>query len=96
MLVLAAIAVALHTLDLASGIRLMLVFGIDQEQNPISRTIFQMGGPVALSIAKYGVVLSGVTVLLLIASAGRPKLARASLILVALVGLIGFASNLVW
>jgi len=94
-LLIAAVAVVLQSLDLLTGIRLMLVYGIDQEQNPIARTIFQTGGPVGLLICKLGVVLIGVLVLLLLARAGRPRLARNALVLVALLGLLGFASNLV-
>jgi hypothetical protein len=94
-LLIAAVAVVLQSLDLLSGIRLMLVHGIDQEQNPIARTIFQTGGPVGLIIIKLGVVLSGVLVLLLLARAGRRRLARNALVMVALLGLLGFASNLV-
>jgi hypothetical protein len=91
----AAVAVALQSLDLLTGIRLMLIYGIDQEQNPITRTIFQTGGPAGLTILKLGVVLSGVLALLLVARAGRRRLARNALVLVALLGLLGFASNLV-
>ncbi|MCA1644220.1 MAG: DUF5658 family protein [Chloroflexi bacterium] len=91
----ASVAVALQTMDLLTGIRLMLVFGIDQEQNPITRSIFASGGPLGLMLAKLAVVLSGVLVLLLVARAGRPRLARNSLAVVALLGLLGFVSNLV-
>jgi len=91
----AAVAVALQCLDLLTGIRLMSMYGLDQEQNPIARTIFDMGGPLGLTILKLGVVLTGVLVLLLLARAGRPRLARNALALVALLGLLGFASNLV-
>ena len=58
-------------------------------------TFIQEGGPLGLTILKLGVVLTGVLVLLLIAHAGRPRLARNALALVALLGLLGFASNLV-
>jgi len=91
----AGLAVFLNVLDLLSGIRMMLVYGVDLEQNPIARTIFQVSGPVGLSIMKLTVVLSGVFVLVLLARAGRTRLARTALATVALVGLLGFASNLV-
>ena len=94
-LFIACIAVFLHVLDLASGIRMMLVYGIDLEQNPIARTIFQMSGPVGLSMAKLTVVGAGVFVLVLLARAGRTRLARNALTIVALMGLVGLASNLV-
>lgn len=94
-LLIAAVAVAMQSLDLVTGIRLMLTYGIDQEQNPIARTIFEAGGPVGLTILKLGVVLSGVLVLVLLARAGRARLAGNTLVLIALLGLLGFASNLV-
>ena len=95
MLLFASVAIVLQTMDLLTGIRLMLVYGIDQEQNPIARTIFDTGGPVGLVIIKLGVVLSGVLMLLLVGRAGRPRLARNALAVAALLGLLGFASNLV-
>jgi hypothetical protein len=94
-LVFAGMAIVLQTMDLLTGIRLMLVFGIDQEQNPIARTIFDTAGPIGLTIVKLGIVLSGVLMLLMLARAGRPRLARNALALVALLGLLGFTSNLV-
>jgi hypothetical protein len=73
----------------------MLMYGIEQEQNPIARTIFQLGGPFGLGAAKYGVLLLGVVMLVLVARAGRPRLARNALVLVAILGLLGFSSNLI-
>jgi hypothetical protein len=57
-LVFAGMAIVLQTMDLLTGIRLMLVFGIDQEQNPIARTIFDTAGPIGLTIVKLGIVLA--------------------------------------
>jgi hypothetical protein len=94
-LLIAAAAVAAQGMDLLTGVRLMVLYGLDQEQNPIARSIFQTGGPVGLVIVKLGVVLTGVAVLLLLARAGRRRLARTALVLVALLGLVGCASNLV-
>jgi hypothetical protein len=92
---LAAGALVLHALDLITGIRMMLTYGIAQEQNPIARAIFQTIGPLGLATAKFSVVSSGVVLLVLIARAGRPRLARNSLLLVAAIGLLGVSSNLV-
>ena len=94
-LLIAAVAVVLQSMDLLTGIRLMVFYGLDQEQNPIARSIFQTGGPMGLMIVKLSVVLTGVVVLLLLARAGRRRLARTALVLVAMLGLLGFASNLV-
>jgi hypothetical protein len=91
----ATLATTFHLLDLLTGIRMMQVYGIELEQNPIARTIFTSGGPIGLAIAKLGVVLGGVCVLVLLARAGRTRLALSALLAVALLGLLGFASNLV-
>ena len=92
---LAAVGLLLHSLDLISGVRMMLTYGLDQEQNPIARTIFQLSGPLGLAAAKFGVLSVGVVLLVLVARAGRPRLARNALVLVALLGLLGFSSNLI-
>jgi hypothetical protein len=84
----------LHALDLLTGIRLMLVLGIEQEQNPLARALFQFGGPLGLGAIKLGVVLAGVLLLVSIARAGRVRLARNALLVVALLGLLGVSSNL--
>jgi hypothetical protein len=94
-LALAATAFALHALDLISGIRMMLVYGLELEQNPLARAIFMAGGPVGLTLAKLAVVGAGIGYLVWIGRAGRPRLARGALLVVALLGLLGFASNLV-
>jgi threonine/homoserine efflux transporter RhtA len=94
-ILLATGALLLQILDLLTGIRLMLVFGIDQEQNPIARALFQTGGPLGLASVKLGVVLAAALVLVLLARAGRARLARNTLVVVALLGLLGFTSNLV-
>lgn len=92
---LAVCALLLHVLDLVTGIRLMTLFGIDQEQNPVARALFQSSGPAGLAMVKVGVVAIGVLLLLSLARAGRPRLARNALLAIALLGLLGFSSNLV-
>jgi hypothetical protein len=92
---LATLGVLLHALDLISGVRMMLTYGIELEQNPIARTIFQLSGPFGLTAVKFGVVVSGVVLLVLVARAGRARLARNALVLVVLLGLLGLSSNLV-
>src|SRR5207302_8320224 len=94
-LLLAAVGLVLHALDLITGVRMMLMYGIEQEQNPIARTIFQISGPFGLASAKFGVVFSGVVLLILLARAGRPRLARNTLLAIAILGLLGFSSNLI-
>jgi hypothetical protein len=92
---LAVLAVFTHVLDLASGVRMMLVHGIQLEQNPLARYLMSTGGPVGLATAKLGVVMIGVLLFMYTARAGRPRLARNCLLLAAGIGVLGFASNMV-
>ena len=92
---LALLTLAMHALDLATGIRMMLVYGIELEQNPIARAIMQSAGPVGLIEAKLAVVGLGVLLFVRAAQVGRARLARNCLVLAAGAGLLGFASNLV-
>ena len=92
---LAALAQVMHALDLASGIRMMLVYGIQLEQNPLARSLMSDVGPLGLAAAKLGVVGLGVLLFVRTAQAGRPRLARNCLLIAAAIGLLGFTSNLV-
>jgi hypothetical protein len=74
---------------------MMLVYGIQLEQNPFARLIMASAGPVGLAEAKLGVVLAGVLLFMRTAARGRPRLARNCLFLAATIGLLGFTSNLV-
>jgi hypothetical protein len=92
---LAILAVMLHALDLATGLRMMLVYGIQLEQNPLARLLMTEAGPLGLAAVKLGVVLIGVLLFVRTARAGRPRLARNCLLIAAGIGLLGFTSNLV-
>jgi len=92
---LAALALAMHLLDLATGLHMMLVYGVRLEQNPLARYIITTNGPLGLVELKLGVVLGGLLLMLRTAHAGRRRLARNCLLLAAGLGLLGFASNLV-
>jgi hypothetical protein len=94
-LLLAAFALLMHILDLATGLRMMLVHGISLEQNPLARFIMHTGGPLGLIEVKLGVVLLGVLVFVRTARLGRPRLARNCLLLAACIGMLGWTSNLV-
>jgi uncharacterized membrane protein len=94
-LALAAFALFMHVLDLASGLRMMLTYGIALEQNPLARFVMTTSGPVVLVELKLGVVLAGVLLFVRTARAGRPRLARNCLLIAAAIGMLGFASNLV-
>jgi hypothetical protein len=92
---LAAFALFMHMLDLATGLRMMLTYGIALEQNPLVRIVMTTSGPLGLVQLKLGVVLVGVLLFVRTARAGRPRLARNCLLIAAAIGLLGFASNLV-
>jgi hypothetical protein len=92
---LASLAMLMHLLDLATGLRMMLVYGIHFEQNPLARMIMTTGGPVGLVEIKLGVVLAGVLLFIRTAQVGRPRLARNCLLIAAGMGMLGWTSNLV-
>jgi hypothetical protein len=94
-MVLAVLALLLHALDLATGIRMMLVYGVQLEQNPLARAIMTDAGPLGLAGAKFLVVGAGVLLFVRTAQLGRPRLARNCLLIAAGIGLLGFTSNLV-
>jgi hypothetical protein len=92
---LAVLALAMHVLDLATGLRMMLVYGVHFEQNPLARFVMNNAGPVALMELKLGVVTAGLVLFVRTAQAGRARLARNCLLLSAGIGLLGWTSNLV-
>jgi hypothetical protein len=92
---LAAFALLMHVLDLATGLRMMLVYGIGLEQNPLARFIMTTSGPIGLIELKLAVVLAGLVLFVRTAQAGRPRLARNCLLLAAGIGMLGWTSNLV-
>jgi hypothetical protein len=92
---LAVFALLTHALDLATGLHMMLVYGISLEQNPLARLLMLDLGPLGLAVAKLGVVGAGVLLMVRTAQMGRPRLARNCLLLAAGIGLLGFTSNLV-
>lgn len=94
-MLLAAFALLMHVLDLATGLRMMLMYGISLEQNPLARYVMRTSGPVALIELKLGVVLLGVLLFVRTAHVGRPRLARNCLLMAACLGMLGFTSNLV-
>jgi len=92
---LAILTLFMHVLDLATGLRMMLVYGVNLEQNPLARYIMTTSGPVGLVELKLAVVLAGIVLFVRTARAGRPRLARNCLLIAAGIGMLGFASNLV-
>jgi Domain of unknown function (DUF5658) len=92
---LAVLTLLLHLLDLATGIRMMLVHGLSLEQNPIARAIMQTAGPLGLIEAKLAIVGLGVVLFLRAAKLGRARLARNCLLMAAALGAVGLSSNLV-
>lgn len=94
-LALATLAIVLQVMDLTTGLRMMLVHGIGTELNPLARTVMSTAGPLGLAELKLGVVLLGILIFVETAHAGRRRLARNCLLMVAALGLLGFASNLI-
>jgi hypothetical protein len=92
---LAIFALFMHALDLATGLRMMLVYGIDLEQNPLARFMMTTGGPVGLVELKLGVVIAGLLLFVRTAHVGRRRLARNCLLIAAGIGMLGWTSNLV-
>jgi Domain of unknown function (DUF5658) len=92
---LAALAVFFHVLDLATGLRMMLTYGVHLEQNPLARIVMVNAGPGGLIALKLVVVVGGVMLFVRTAQLGRSRLARNCLLFAAGVGMLGTASNLV-
>src|SRR5690349_17916601 len=92
---LAALAVFFHVLDLATGLRMMLMYGIHVEQNPLARFVMLNTGPGGLIALKLVVVVGGVMLFVRTAQLGRARLARNCLLFAAGVGMLGATSNLV-
>jgi hypothetical protein len=85
----------MHILDLGTGLRMMHVYGIHLEQNPLARFIMNNAGPVGLVEIKLGVVLAGILLFVRTAQAGRARLARNCLLIAACIGMLGWTSNLI-
>jgi hypothetical protein len=92
---LACLALLANMLDLATGLNVMLTYGIHLEQNPLARAIMNGSGPLGLIQAKLGVVLLGVLVFVWTARLGRGRLARNCLVFAVGVGMLGTTSNMV-
>jgi hypothetical protein len=92
---LAAFALLMHVADLVTGLRMMLVYGVGLEQNPLARLMMTTVGPLGLVELKLGVVMAGLFLFVRTAQAGRPRLARNCLLIAAGIGMLGWTSNLV-
>jgi hypothetical protein len=92
---LAAFALVMHLVDLASGIRMMQLYGIELEQNPLARAVMLSTGPIGLTELKLAVVLGGLWLLVRVARVGRARLARNCLVVAAVIGMLGWTSNFV-
>ena len=92
---LALLVLLLHTLDLATGLQMMITHGVQFEMNPLARVIMRNAGPIGLVGLKLGVVLCGVMLFVRAAHVGRARLARNCLICALGLGILGFVSNLV-
>jgi hypothetical protein len=93
--VLATFALIVHSLDLATGVHMMMNYGVHLEINPLARVVMASAGPVGLVVLKVGVVSASVRLFVRFAQVGRPRLARNCLLFAVGVGVLGFASNMV-
>ena len=93
--VLAALALLMNALDLVTGVRMMLVYGISLEQNPLARMVMESAGPLGLIGLKLFVVCAGLLLFMRTAQVGRGRLARNCLLLALGIGMLGATSNLV-
>jgi hypothetical protein len=92
---LASFALLMHIFDLATGLRMMQRYGIELEQNPLARAVMRTAGPLGLIELKLAVVLIGLWIFVRVAHVGRPRLARNCLMIAAVLGMLGWTSNLV-
>jgi hypothetical protein len=93
--VLAVLVMVMHVLDLATGLHMMITYGVELEQNPLARFVMTTAGPAGLIPLKLGVVSAGVVLFVRAAQLGRARLARNCLVFSGVVGLLGVASNMV-
>jgi hypothetical protein len=90
---LAALALAAQMLDLLTGLRMVLAYGIDAELNPLIRAAFISAGPAGAAALKLSAATLSVAALVFLARAGRAQLARNCLLLAVDIGFVGALSN---
>jgi hypothetical protein len=92
---LAGLALVMHLFDPATGLRMMQTYGVELEQNPLARAVMYSVGPIGLVELKLSVVVTALWLFVSVARAGRPRLARNCLMIAAILGVLGWASNMV-
>jgi hypothetical protein len=91
---LAGLTMLLNGLDLVTFLRLTPDYGTSLEVNPIVRTVFEAGGPLAMAALKLSVIGAATLLFVCIARYGRVRQACFCLSIAAAVGMVGFLSNL--
>jgi hypothetical protein len=95
-LALAGLAMLVQALDLVTFLRVVTLYGLAMEVNPLARALFAHGGPAGLAAVKLMVAVVVPAVLACRAQVGpRPALARWALVATVAIGTFGFLSNLV-
>lgn len=89
----ALLALGFQALDLLTGLRMVLAYGLQAETNPLMRDALLTGGPVQVAVFKIGAALLSVGAFLMLARLGRTQLARICLLLAADLGALGVLSN---
>jgi hypothetical protein len=92
---LAALVAVVHALDLATGLHMMLSYGVRLEFNPLARLVMMSAGPLGVVALKVGGVVACLALLVRAAHLGRARLARDCLLVAGAVGVLGIASNVV-
>ena len=92
---LALVAGAAQAADLVSCIQMMVSRGLGAELNPIVRGIFVATGPLGLGAIKLAAVALLVTLIVRIGLGGRTLLAGNVLVFCALMGAVGYWSNVI-
>jgi hypothetical protein len=90
---LAALVLVAQALDLLTGLRMVLHYGIDAELNPLVRAILIGAGPAGAAAVKLGAATLAVALLLVLARTGRRQLARNCLLIAVDIGFVGALSN---
>lgn len=90
---LAVLALLAQTLDLLTGLRMVVRYGVNAELNPLLRAALASAGPEGAAAVKLGAATLAVMFFVALAHAGRTRLARNCLLLAVDIGLVGVLSN---
>jgi hypothetical protein len=94
-IVLAILAGLAHVLDLVTFLQVMATNGPSVEANPVGRWLFMLAGPAGIALVKLTIAIAVPSLLVTRArAAAAAPLAQGALVAVAVIGAVGFTSNL--